>query len=297
MVGRAARADVVAAEHARHAHHDALEIGVGDDDAIAEDAGRGARDLIAGVADEAGDDQRRQRVEDRQAEPRADERGDDGQRRPDVAARLRRVGQQHLAAEPLRLARFVRDHREVDDDRRRASRRSWRSRSRAAADRPVRWLKALRSTSTTTSSRNTRDRRGGNGLVLAVPVGMVLVGRLPRRAHADEADDVGRGVGERVEAVGQDADRAARVAEAILATATAEVEDEHADAARAQTVGVTLSHGVGGVRMAGCGLGCRCTLESIADPLVPRILQSSTAQPVRTRAPSAPATSGAALCR
>ena len=107
VVGRAARADVMAAEHARHAHHDALEIGVGDDDAIAEDAGRGARNLIAGVADEAGDDQRRERIEDRHAEPRADERGDHRQRRPDVAARLHRVGQQHFAAEPLRLARLV----------------------------------------------------------------------------------------------------------------------------------------------------------------------------------------------
>ena len=60
-----------------------------------------ARDLIAGVADEAGDDERRERIENRQPEPRADERGDHRERRPDVAARLRRVGQQHLAAEPL----------------------------------------------------------------------------------------------------------------------------------------------------------------------------------------------------
>ena len=59
------------------------------------------RDLIAGVADEAGDDERRERIEDRHAQPRAGERGDDGERRPDVAARLHRVGQQHFAAEPL----------------------------------------------------------------------------------------------------------------------------------------------------------------------------------------------------
>ena len=66
-----------------------------------------ARDLVAGVADEAGDDERGQRIEDRQPEPRAGQRGDHGQRRPHVAARLHRVGQQHLAAEPLGLARLV----------------------------------------------------------------------------------------------------------------------------------------------------------------------------------------------
>ena len=59
------------------------------------------RDLVAGMADEAGDDERRQRIEDRQPGARAGQRGDHRQRRPHVAARLHRVGQQHLAAEPL----------------------------------------------------------------------------------------------------------------------------------------------------------------------------------------------------
>ena len=108
VIGRSARADLVAADHARHAHDDALQVGVGDDDPIAEDAGGGARDLVPRVADEAGDDERRDRIENRHAEPRADQRGDHGQRRPDVAARLHRVGQQHLAAEPVGRARLVR---------------------------------------------------------------------------------------------------------------------------------------------------------------------------------------------
>ena len=43
MVGRAAGPDLVAPEDPRHAHHDAFQVGVGDDDAVAEDAGRGAR--------------------------------------------------------------------------------------------------------------------------------------------------------------------------------------------------------------------------------------------------------------
>ena len=74
MIGRAARANVMAADHARHAQHDALEIGFGDDDAIAQDAGRRRRDLIARVADEAGDHERRERIEDRQPSTRAGQR-------------------------------------------------------------------------------------------------------------------------------------------------------------------------------------------------------------------------------
>jgi hypothetical protein len=38
------------------------------------------------------------------------------------------------------------------------------------------------------------DRRGRDGFILAMPVRMILVRRLPGRAHADEAGDVGRRV-------------------------------------------------------------------------------------------------------
>ena len=62
-------------------------------------------DLDAGAADEPGDDQRRDRIEDRQAGAHARQRRDHRQRRPHVAAGLQGVGQQHLAAEALRLAR------------------------------------------------------------------------------------------------------------------------------------------------------------------------------------------------
>jgi hypothetical protein len=39
-------------------------------------------------------------------------------------------------------------------------------------------------------------------------VGMILVGRLPRDPDADERDDVRCAVGERMEPVGENADRA-----------------------------------------------------------------------------------------
>ena len=74
------------------------------------------------------------------------------------------------------------------------------------------------------------DRRRRHGFVLAVAVGMVLVGRLPGGADADQADDVRRGVGQRMEAVGQDADRAARSSRRrSWRRATAEVEQQDAD--------------------------------------------------------------------
>ena len=66
-----------------------------------------------------------------------------------------------------------------------------------------------------------RDEPRGEGLELAVPVGVVVVGRLAGDADADERGDVRERVGERVEAVREDADRAAVVAVASsLAAAT-----------------------------------------------------------------------------
>ena len=53
------------------------------------------------------------------------------------------------------------------------------------------------------------DRRRRHRLVLPVAVGMVLVGRPSGRADADQPDDVRGGVGQGVEAVREDADRAA----------------------------------------------------------------------------------------
>ncbi len=43
-------------------------------------------------------------IEDRQPQPGARERDDDGDRRPDVTPRLHRIGEEHLAAEPLAFA-------------------------------------------------------------------------------------------------------------------------------------------------------------------------------------------------
>ena len=73
-----------------------------------------------------------------------------------------------------------------------------------------------------------RDRRRRDGLVLSVTIRMVLVRRPLGRPNPDEADDVGAGVGEGVKAVGEDADRAAGVAEQDLGYCDDEIQKQDA---------------------------------------------------------------------
>ena len=175
-----------------------------------------------------------------------DERRDHGHRRPDVAARLQRVGQQHFAAEPLRLARFV-PH---DDDRLIADRDDHDDeagdrdlvRRRAAGQ----MIEGVAQHLDHDEQQEHRDGGGRHRLVLAVPVGMILVGRPARGAHADEADDVRRRVGQRMEAVGEDADGAAGVAEGDLRDRDGQIQDQHAheDARRRIAEAVGLGSGL-----------------------------------------------------
>jgi len=72
-----------------------------------------------------------------------------------------------------------------------------------------------------------RDRRGRDGFILAMPVWMILIGRLPCGAHADEAGDVRRCVRQRMETVGQDADGAARVPEHNLGDRDEEIQEKN----------------------------------------------------------------------
>ena len=65
-------------------------------------------------------------------------------------------------------------------------------------------------------------------LVFTVAVGVILVGRLLRGARADQAEDIGRGVGERVEAVGDDADCPGGVPKHQLRPGDRQVEEENA---------------------------------------------------------------------
>jgi hypothetical protein len=71
---------------------------------------------------------------------------------------------------------------------------------------------------------------------------MVRVGRLPRGADANQPDNVGGAVGERVEAVGEDADRTGRIAEDDLCQCDREVEHQHAKQ-HARDRGVAITRG------------------------------------------------------
>jgi hypothetical protein len=57
----------MAAEHTGHVEHHALDVDIRDDDAVAQDPGRGIGYLIARIGDESGDDNGRYRIENRPA--------------------------------------------------------------------------------------------------------------------------------------------------------------------------------------------------------------------------------------
>ncbi len=287
VIGRAARADVMAADHAGNAHHDGLEIRLGDDDPIAQDLRRRGRDLHAGVTDEPRDDERRERVEDRPPQAGAGQRRDDRQRGPHVAARLQRVGQQHFAAQPPRLARFVADDPQVDrdrDDHDQEARARDLGRCASAGEVVERVAQDLEDD----EQQDEGDAGGRDGLVLAMAVRMILVRRPLRRAHADEADEIGGGVGQRVKAVGKNADRAARVAERDLRDGDGEVEEEDLKKDAADG-GETLDRGL---ESRGSGLDRRRSQVLFRVPSLESRVPSS-----KTPAPPEPATSAAAPCR
>src|SRR5688572_3514850 len=82
-------------------------------------------------------------------------------------------------------------------------------------------------------------------------VRMVSIRRTLRRRDADERDDVGCGVGERVKAVGEDRDRARRVAKRDLGDRDGQIEEENApEDARDLRVAIRLRQ-----KTLACGIG------------------------------------------
>ena len=71
------------------------------------------------------------------------------------------------------------------------------------------------------------DAGRGQRFILAVAVGMVFVGRFACGAESDEPDDVRRGVGERVVAVGDDADGSGGVAKQELGERHRDVQEQY----------------------------------------------------------------------
>jgi len=103
---------------------------------------------------------------------------------------MRRVGDQKLALERPALAGLVPDNYQVDRERRQyhgeAQRcHPWRFTAVEAANRALADLDD-------DQQQEDENARSGERLELAMAVRMIGVGRLARRAQADQADDVGR---------------------------------------------------------------------------------------------------------
>ena len=184
VVGRAARADVMAAEHARaRSARRARDRVLGDHDAIAEDAVR-CRWKISqhGVADEHRDDQRRQRIEHRVAEPHADQRDDHR-----AATSARRCACACASASSTSLPQPPAGAPLVGHDAE-VHRRAWRPSptklageivGRAAG--PAGGRTPSDSTSHEHEQQEQQDADRRHRLELAMAVGMVVVGRLAGR--------------------------------------------------------------------------------------------------------------------
>ena len=196
----------MAAHHFRHAAHDVADGLFGNDKSIGEDAGRGLEDLPAGVADEAGDHEGRDWVQPQVPHAHADQRRDHRCGRQQVAGRVMGIGHQHFADEPAPGRAFVEHHAEVDQeggthDHEREPRDDGLTAGLQTRHRRRHDLKQHQQQEDENAHRR-------HGLELAVTIRMVIVRGLAGDAHADQRHDVRCRVGEGVEAVRPDADRA-----------------------------------------------------------------------------------------
>ena len=184
----------------------------GNDDLVGQDPRRLLRDAPARVADEAGDEQRRHRVEQR-----------------DSPTRRRAARRAPLRSSARRCACAWRRRAAPRSSAARPSRISYATTNRlttsVTAMRPMpsgktRGVPPLTNRSAAArqhfdqhDDQEDQDAERGHRLVLAMAVRMVGVRRPARDRDADQRDDVRRRVGQRVEAVGEDRDRAGVVAQ------------------------------------------------------------------------------------
>ena len=241
VVGGAARADAMAANHVGHRHHEIPQVGLRDDDTVGEDARRRHRDLPSRVRDEAHDHERGQGVEQRIPELRSDEGRDHRHRRQHVAPRVHGVGEEHLAAEPFALAALV--PRDEQVDRQRHDHQAECLGPDVGGAPPAKAPERPASDLHDHEEQEGGDRPGRHRLELAMPVRMVVVGRLAGDAHADQGGDVRARIGEGVEAVGENADRPAVIPVHQLGRRDDDVQDE--DLEEDAGDGLVASHGGG----------------------------------------------------
>jgi hypothetical protein len=146
----------------------------------------------------------------------------------DVSTSLRdRIRQQELAAQPPGFSAFISDDHEIDGERHGHHDKAQRGhRGCRAAGEPVeRGPRHFHHD----EQKKHEDPGGREGLVRPVAVWMILVGRLARGTQPEHPNDIRRGVGERMESVRDDADRAGRVAEHELGHRDRQVQNENAN--------------------------------------------------------------------
>ena len=149
-----------------------------------------------------------------------------GAGRQHVAARVGGVGHQELALELAPAPRLVADDQQVDRQRDEHHHEAGRGHVRhVAAPKPAE--RALHHFDHD-EEQEYEDACRGEGLVFAVTVGMIFVGRLARGAHRDDAHDVRGAVGQRVKAVRDNADGAGAIAEHQLGERNRDIQRENA---------------------------------------------------------------------
>src|SRR5439155_17724966 len=87
VIGRASGTNSMTADHLRYGPYDVPHVFFGEDHLVREDARRHLRDLPAGMSNEPGDEERRQRIQDGIPRLHAEQRGQHGDQREHVAAR------------------------------------------------------------------------------------------------------------------------------------------------------------------------------------------------------------------
>jgi hypothetical protein len=130
-----------------------------------------------------------------------DEAREHGERDHDIAARVRRIGQEEVAAQLLAAPGLVDAHADVDqgraDDDGEGHRRRRRRRRVGAGEA----LHAFDGEVEARDEQEPGENEGGERFDLGMTIGVTLVGLLGRHAHGDEADDVVGGIDGRVRGV------------------------------------------------------------------------------------------------
>ena len=184
-VGGAPGSDLLAAEHLRDAcDHQAHGL-LGNDDLICENARRVLGDGPAGMADEAGDEDSCQGVEQRIPVPHTNQGTEHRDRGEDVAACMPGVGAQDLAVEAVALAHLIEHHEDIGRQCHDHDGDPLRKYSRGAAmqeafDGRTQYLDE-------DDDQEDDDRDRGHRFVLPMAIGMVCIRRAPCHRHADQA--------------------------------------------------------------------------------------------------------------